>query len=166
MYSLKKGNSQGKRRTSTPRRSTSIRLSPPTAARSALMRRVRLAGTKPELAVQAALRTLGVRFRSNVARLPGSPDIANATKGFALFVHGCFWHRHKGCRRTTSPAKNTAFWQAKFASNLARDRQKVRELRNLGFRVYTIWECEAQNAEQLLTTLRRKLKRELEARHE
>src|SRR5688500_8750352 len=82
-------------------------------ARSILMRRVRRTGTAPEQRVTQYLSSHGVSYRKNVKRLPGSPDISNVTEGFAIFVHGCFWHRHEGCPRATLPTANREFWEAK-----------------------------------------------------
>src|SRR5687768_13330933 len=92
-----------------------------TPQRSRLMGRVRQRGTTPELAVRSALRQLGVSYRLNARELPGSPDVANRSKRFAVFVHGCYWHRHPGCRLTTTPSTNVDFWLEKFSANQARD---------------------------------------------
>ena len=108
------------------------------------MRAVRRAGTQPEALVAVALSTVGIRFRRNVKTLPGSPDFANRSMRLAIFVHGCYWHSHRGCARATVPKRNRRFWIAKFAANQARDVRKVRALRKLGFRVLTIWECETR----------------------
>lgn len=116
-----------------------------TPARSASMRRVRQRDTPAEMAVRRALHSLGARFRVNVRGLPGSPDIANRSRKKAVFVHGCFWHRHPGCRRATTPRKNEDFWIAKFEANVDRDRRKASELRDLGYDVLTVWECEAES---------------------
>jgi DNA mismatch endonuclease (patch repair protein) len=126
--------------------------------RSELMRRVRQRGTKPEDEVAAVLRDLGICFRRNVSTLPGSPDFANKTRKWAIFVNGCFWHRHKGCVRATTPKHNRAFWLAKFAANVVRDKAKTRLLRGMKFKVIVIWECEAANDTRVrrqLLTLRR-----------
>lgn len=129
---------------------------PPTdRARSELMRRVRQKGTKAEDQVAAVLRDLDIRYRRNVRSLPGSPDFANKSRKWAIFVHGCFWHRHPSCKRTTTPSRNRSFWLAKFAANKARDKIKNRLLRSLGFEILTVWECEA--ADKAL--LRRRLSR-------
>ncbi|MCG6206454.1 very short patch repair endonuclease [Rhodopseudomonas sp. HC1] len=122
--------------------------------RSALMRRVRQKGTQAEDDVADVLRELGLRFRRNVRTLPGSPDFANKTHHWAIFVNGCFWHRHQGCRRTTTPTRNREFWLAKFAANVKRDGVKARLLRTMGFRVVTIWECETRD----LGKVRKRLK--------
>lgn len=138
-----------------PRRKLSVR---PTPERSALMARVRQAGTSPELAVRRVLRRLRVRVRTNGARLPGSPDLYDAQRRLAVFVHGCFWHRHRGCRACTTPTANASFWAQKFEDNVARDRRKAAELRRLGFRVLTVWECQVKSQIKL-AQLERKLGR-------
>jgi DNA mismatch endonuclease (patch repair protein) len=119
-------------------------------ARAALMRRVRRRDTAPERAVASALRALGHAYRKNVRSLPGSPDFANKRRRWAVFVHGCYWHRHRGCKRATVPKHNRAFWQAKFAANRKRDAAAIRELRRRGFKVVLVWECEAESAETWL----------------
>jgi DNA mismatch endonuclease (patch repair protein) len=124
-------------------------------SRSELMRRVRQRGTAAENAVAGVLRSLGLRFRRNVRGLPGSPDFANRRWRWAVFVHGCFWHRHQNCVRTTTPTRNRAFWLAKFDANVKRDRSKRRLLRAKDFVVVTVWECETAN----LGLMRRKLRK-------
>jgi len=125
--------------------------------RAALMARVRQRGTRPEQHVASALRALGVGYRKNVRSLPGSPDFANKSKRWAVFVHGCFWHRHTGCRRATIPKANQDFWLDKFAANRARDARAIRALRRMGFRVAIIWECETGDTPSRLSrTLRLK----------
>ena len=109
------------------------------------MRRVRQRDTRAELQVRRVLHAIGGRFRINVTGLPGRPDIANRTKRRAIFVHGCYWHRHPGCSRTTMPSKNRNFWETKFADNVRRDRRKEQELRASGFHVLTVWECETMD---------------------
>jgi DNA mismatch endonuclease (patch repair protein) len=122
------------------------------------MGRVRQAKTAPEEAVAAWLRGRGVRYRRNVRTLPGRPDFANQRAGFAIFVHGCYWHRHPGCDRATTPTRNRAFWLEKFSANVARDAARIAELERAGFRAITVWECETDNA----TTLDEKLDRLIE----
>ena len=121
--------------------------------RSALFSRVRQRGTRPELAVAAALRKLGAAYRLNVRRLPGSPDFANRRRKWAVFVHGCYWHHHTGCRRATVPKANEAFWRAKFRDNRARDAKAIRTLRSQGFRVSIIWECDVTDEAGLIAKL-------------
>jgi len=113
-----------------------------TARTSARMARVRQRGTDPELIVRAAARAAGLHYTLANRDLPGSPDLANRTRRFAIFVHGCFWHGHSGCRKATTPKSNRAFWTAKFERNRARDRASVRALKKEGFRVRIFWECE------------------------
>src|SRR5262245_31096459 len=116
-----------------------------TPERSQLMGRVRQAKTAPEEAVATWLRNHDVRYRRNVRTLPGRPDFANQRAGFAIFVHGCYWHRHPGCHRATTPTRNRAFWLDKFAANLARDVARRDELERAGFETIIVWECEAAN---------------------
>jgi DNA mismatch endonuclease, patch repair protein len=97
--------------------------------------------TTPELALRAALRRFGVRVRLHDIGLPGTPDIVLPGSRIVVFVHGCFWHRHKGCPRTTSPKTNAAFWAEKFRANVARDASASKRLRLAGWRVFTVWEC-------------------------
>jgi DNA mismatch endonuclease (patch repair protein) len=125
----------------------------PNAARSALMGRVRQRDTRPEQAVALALCSLGIAYRKNVRSLPGSPDFANKSRKWAVFVHGCFWHRHTGCRRATTPKANREFWLAKFAANRTRDARAIRALRAMGFRVAIIWECSVADAERRLSEI-------------
>jgi DNA mismatch endonuclease (patch repair protein) len=125
----------------------------PDSARAALMGRVRQRDTQPEQAVALALRSLKISYRKNVRSLPGSPDFANKSGKWAVFVHGCFWHRHTGCRRATTPKANRDFWLAKFAANRARDARAIRALRALGFRVAVIWECGVVDAERRLSQM-------------
>src|SRR6266851_4472067 len=115
-----------------------------TIERSRLMGRVRQSKTAPEQAVAAWLRDHHLGYRRNVRILPGRPDFANRRAGFAIFVHGCYWHRHPGCVRTTTPTRNRGFWLDKFAANVARDTARSAELEQAGFRTVTVWECEAE----------------------
>ena len=130
---------------------------PTDPARSELMRRVRQHGTKPEQEVAAARRELGLRFRRNVRALPGSPDFANRARRWAVFVHGCFWHRHRNCARTTTPTRNHRFWLDKFDANRKRDQRNTRKLRAIGFRVITVWECQTRDGPKLSRRLARNL---------
>jgi DNA mismatch endonuclease (patch repair protein) len=110
-------------------------------------------GTAPERRVGSVLRELGLVMRKNVASLPGKPDFANQKRALAIFVHGCFWHRHPGCSRTTVPKSNTWWWLEKFRNNVARDRRKEEELRRLGLEVLVVWECETLDRSYLLRLL-------------
>src|SRR5208283_218253 len=102
-------------------------------SRSALMRAVRGKDTKPEVRVRRVLHHMGLRFRLHRGDLPGRPDIVLPRWKLVIFVHGCFWHRHAGCKKTTTPAANHAFWQNKFEQNRKRDRRKCRQLRQCGW---------------------------------
>lgn len=119
------------------------------------MKRIAHAGTTPEIAVRKEARDLGLHFRTNSTRLPGSPDLSNSTRRWALFVHGCFWHAHEGCRLATRPKINARFWRQKLLSNQARDKRTTRALRDAGFRVVVIWECETRDLQKLRLKLRR-----------
>jgi DNA mismatch endonuclease, patch repair protein len=118
-------------------------------ARSALMARIGPKHTKPELEVRRILRTLGERYSLHRATLPGSPDICISGKKKIVFVHGCFWHRHRGCRKTTTPKTRRLFWLTKFKQNVARDRRNVTALRRAGWGVLVVWECQCHNPERL-----------------
>jgi DNA mismatch endonuclease (patch repair protein) len=122
---------------------------PADPARSELMRRIRRKGTATELAVAAELKARKASYRLNVRSLPGSPDFANKRRQWAIFVHGCFWHHHTGCRRATVPKSNVDFWLEKFRRNRERDASAIHALRGLGFHVGVIWECEVGDAERL-----------------
>lgn len=110
--------------------------------RSERMSRIRGTNTAPELALRSALHRLGLRFRLHAKDLPGKPDIVLPKHGSVIFVHGCFWHRHPGCRVATIPKSNTEFWREKFSRNVQRDTRHVRSLRAAGWRVFTAWECD------------------------
>jgi DNA mismatch endonuclease (patch repair protein) len=109
--------------------------------RSERMSRIRGKDTTPELALRKALHALGLRYRLH-ARLPGRPDIVLPRQAVAIFVHGCFWHRHRACRIATTPKSNKRFWIDKFARNVARDKRVKAELESAGWRVFVVWECE------------------------
>lgn len=96
----------------------------------------------PERMVSRFLYAAGLRFRTRNRDLPGSPDVANRSKRWAVFVHGCFWHHHAGCRRATLPSRNRAFWRSKFRGNRGRDRRVVSALERAAFTVAVVWECE------------------------
>ena len=119
------------------------------ARRSWNMSRIRGKNTGPEMVVRSLLHRMGYRFRLHVAGLPGRPDIVLPKHRTVVLVHGCFWHRHKGCKNCTTPTNNREFWVAKFEGNEARDRVKMRALRKLGWRVVVIWECETERVEGL-----------------
>ncbi len=109
--------------------------------RSWNMSRIRGSNTSPELAVRSLLHRMGYRFRLHRRDLPGKPDIVLPKYKTVIFVHGCFWHRHRGCRFAYTPKSRIEFWEAKFAENLDRDRRARRELLKQGWRVVIVWEC-------------------------
>ncbi len=127
-------------------------------ATSRKMRAVRQSGTEPEIAVRSALESMGVAFTTNVKGMPGSPDIWIDDGGAPIFVHGCFWHRHAGCTKATTPKTNREYWVKKFEQNKARDARKVQELRDLGHAAVTIWQCETSDRQRLIEILSSRLK--------
>jgi DNA mismatch endonuclease, patch repair protein len=121
------------------------------------MSRIRGKDTTPEKIVRSILHRAGYRFRLHVRRLPGNPDIVLPKHRTVVFVHGCFWHRHKGCKNCTTPTNRREWWLAKLNGNAARDRTRQALLRKLGWRVMVVWECETENQERLNLRLRKSL---------
>jgi len=115
--------------------------------RSRLMSRVRQHDTLPEREVRRCLRSLRIRFRSQVEALPGRPDFVLVDFPCAVFVHGCFWHSHARCVRARRPSSRRSFWNVKLDRNRRRDRCNSTKLRKLGYRIITIWECRLRNVE-------------------
>lgn len=115
------------------------------AERSARMARIRSSDTSPELALRKALHRRGLRYLLHKAGLPGKPDLVLPKHRAVVFVHGCFWHRHEGCKVASTPKSNTQFWKDKFNRNVARDARVLGELHTLGWRVFVAWECELQS---------------------
>lgn len=113
-------------------------------ARSALMAKVRGKDTKPELVVRRTLHALGYRYRLQAQELPGRPDIVMRPRQKAIFVHGCFWHRHPDCRLASTPKTRTEFWKRKFEANVERDRRNIEVLVADGWRVLIVWECQTR----------------------
>ena len=111
------------------------------ATRSRMMSGIRGRNTQPELALRRALHRKGFRYRLHVTDLPGRPDIVFPKYRAAIQVHGCFWHRHKGCRFCTKPTSNSLFWKKKFSETIKRDRRKARDLIAGGWRMAVVWEC-------------------------
>ena len=114
------------------------------AKRSALMARIRSSNTQPELAVRRMLHAMGYRFRLHRRDMPGRPDLVLPRYGLVIFVHGCFWHQHPGCRLASNPKSRQDYWHPKLAANVARDEKNAATLRANGWRVETIWECDAR----------------------
>lgn len=107
---------------------------------------IRGANTRPEIAVRKMLFALGFRFRLHRSDLPGSPDIVMPGRGVAIFVQGCFWHQHRGCRYAKVPSTRREFWQAKLDANAARDHTAATRLKALGWRTLWVWECALRDA--------------------
>ena len=123
------------------------------ARRSAMMAGIRGRDTKPELKVRKAAHALGYRFRLHRHDLPGTPDLVFPGRRRVILVHGCYWHRHQGCRYATVPKTNAEFWINKFEKNTARDRQVLKELDDHGWGAMVVWECETRDA----TVLKRRI---------
>jgi len=109
------------------------------------MSRIRGKNTAPELIVRSILHRMGFRFRLHSKHLPGRPDIVLSKHSTVVFVHGCFWHQHKGCRKCTLPASNKSFWRRKLERNVVRDKLQCQNLVRLGWRVMVIWECQTKD---------------------
>jgi DNA mismatch endonuclease, patch repair protein len=110
--------------------------------RSKMMSGIRAKNTKPELLVRKYLHGRGLRFRLHVKELPGRPDLVFPKYKAVVFVHGCFWHRHAGCKYATTPSSRENFWTNKLSENVARDSYQIAALGGLGWRVFVVWECE------------------------
>ncbi|HEV2610621.1 MAG TPA: very short patch repair endonuclease [Noviherbaspirillum sp.] len=127
--------------------------------RSAVMAKIRSKDTKPELALRSALHRLGFRFLVHRKDLPGRPDIVLPKHKTVIFVHGCFWHQHSNCKDGHKPLSREHYWYPKLEKNVIRDEENRRLLESLGWKVFTVWECEIQadlqrKAKQLSERLR------------
>jgi DNA mismatch endonuclease (patch repair protein) len=122
------------------------------AERSAQMSRIRGTNTQPELFLRRLLRLGGYRYLLHVASLPGRPDVVFKSRKKVIFVHGCFWHQHSGCKDASLPKSRTVFWQQKLQRNVERDEEQRRKLVSMGWKVMTVWECELSDP-----SLRRRL---------
>lgn len=121
--------------------------------RSMIMQAVGRENTAPEKVVRSLLHGLGLRFRLHRKNLPGTPDLVLPKFRTAIFVHGCFWHRHEGCSKTTTPKTRVDFWRLKFEQNARRDLKNEGLLTDRGWSVLTVWECETTKPEELRTRL-------------
>ncbi len=115
--------------------------------------------TRIEVKLRSDLHKRGFRFRKNVAALPGKPDIVLPKYKTVIFVHGCFWHQHKGCSKSGRPKSNVEFWNEKLDKNMERDAKSTLLLKNMGWKVLTVWECELNNENYLLDPLIRQIKK-------
>jgi DNA mismatch endonuclease, patch repair protein len=125
------------------------------AQRSARMALVQSRDTRPEIAVRRLTHSLGYRYRIAPRGVAGRPDLTFSSRRRAIFVHGCFWHRHRGCPATRTPKTRRRFWEAKFEANIARDRRIRRRLSKEGWRVLVIWECQTKDKQRLSRQLTR-----------
>jgi DNA mismatch endonuclease (patch repair protein) len=106
-----------------------------------MMSRIRGRDTKPELVLRKSLHRMGFRYRVHVGDLPGRPDLVFPKHNALVFVHGCFWHRHSGCKQATTPSSNVSFWREKFGKTVERDAVVLANARQVGWRVAVVWEC-------------------------
>ena len=118
--------------------------------RSWNMSRIRSKDTKPEIIVRSLLHRMGYRFRLHNSKLPGTPDIVLKKYKTVVFVNGCYWHRHKGCKRCTTPSENQDYWLPKFERRVQKDKEDRKELTKRGWKVIVIWECETKSQEKIL----------------
>nr|WP_274379268.1 very short patch repair endonuclease [Rhodophyticola sp. CCM32] len=123
------------------------------AARSRNMSRIGAKDTKPEMIVRRMLHSMGYRYRLHAPELPGKPDIVFRPRKKAIFVHGCFWHRHLGCPKATTPKTRQEFWQEKFKNNMRRDREVTQKIAEMGWSYLIVWECETKDAKLLTRKL-------------
>jgi DNA mismatch endonuclease (patch repair protein) len=123
--------------------------------RSHIMSKVRSRNTSPELRVRKAAHALGLRFRLHRKDLPGKPDLVFPKLKTAVFVNGCFWHQHSGCRRAQTPKTRPEFWDNKFRNNITRDAQNTAALEQAGWKVVVIWECETKTEDSILQAIHR-----------
>src|SRR5690606_33231808 len=121
--------------------------------RSENMRRIRSKNTAPEMAVRSLAHRLGYRYRLHRKDIPGKPDLVFPGRRKVIFIHGCFWHQHPGCREGRPPKSNTAYWLPKLERNMERDKDALARLAAAGWDVLVIWECETKDAEALARTL-------------
>lgn len=121
--------------------------------RSRMMAGIRGTDTKPEMKVRKLLHRYGFRYRLHSPKLPGRPDIVLPRYQLCIFIHGCFWHRHEGCKYATTPRTREEFWRLKFQQNVARDERATNMLIEQGWRVFEIWECGIRRPEHDITWL-------------
>ena len=123
--------------------------------RSEIMGRVKSKDTRPEMTVRRITHRMGYRYRLHRKKLPGKPDLVFPGRKKVIFVHGCFWHRHPGCKLAYTPKQNRAFWEEKFVSNVVRDRENLTALEANGIRVLVVWECQLKSIKNREHTLPR-----------
>jgi DNA mismatch endonuclease, patch repair protein len=126
--------------------------------RSWNMSRIRSSNTKPELIVRSLLHRMGYRFRLHRKDLPGKPDIVLPKYNIVIFVNGCFWHRHKGCKYSYNPKSRIDFWEKKFKENVNRDMRNKKALRKSGWNTVVLWECQIINEKKLMAYIKKIIK--------
>lgn len=134
------------------------------ATRSRMMSGIKGKNTKPEIQVRKYLHGRGLRFRLHVKDLPGKPDLVFPKYKAVVFVHGCFWHQHTGCKYATMPSTRMIFWTNKLSENVARDSYQIAALEGLGWRVFVVWECELQDSTKRLCSLYSEITKEVHAK--
>lgn len=127
------------------------RLSP--QRRSWLMSRVRSKNTTPEMRIRSALHSMGYRYRVHLKHLPGKPDVVFTKRRKVIFIHGCFWHGHEGCRYAKLPKTRIEFWSEKVSKNRTRDRLSIEALTEAGWSVLVVWQCELKDFSNLIEKL-------------
>jgi DNA mismatch endonuclease (patch repair protein) len=118
------------------------------------MSRIRSKNTKPEIAVRKAISKYGVKYRLHLSNLPGKPDIVIRKKKIVIFINGCFWHQHNGCKRKSLPKTNIEYWNKKLSDNIEKQNRNIVDLKNLGWKVGLVWECQTKNNMMLDYVLR------------
>lgn len=118
------------------------------------MSRIRSKETKPEKIIRSLLHRMGYRFRLYRNDLPGKPDIVLSKYKTVIFVHGCFWHRHKGCKRCTTPSTNREYWLPKLEKNTVKDKEHRKKLTQMGWKTIIVWECEIKNIDKVARKLK------------
>jgi len=113
------------------------------------MSKIRNKDTKPELIVRKILTEKGIRYRLHKKELPGKPDVVIIRKRIAIFVNGCFWHQHKGCKKSVSPKTNKTYWRKKLKGNVETQKRNIKELKKAGWKIIIIWECETKKEERV-----------------
>lgn len=126
-----------------------------TLKRTEIMAAVKSKNTSPEMTLRRLLHALGYRYRLHDRKLPGRPDVVFPIRKKAIFINGCFWHRHDGCRYSTTPKTRVEFWEAKFAANVSRDHRNIAALEQMGWSVAVVWQCELKQPETVLARLTR-----------
>lgn len=125
--------------------------------RSEIMSRIRGKDTSPELTVRSLLHKLGYRYRLHSRKLPGCPDLVFSSRKKVIFVHGCFWHGHRGCRKGKLPKSRLEYWEPKIKANRKRDASNIRKLKALGWEVRVVWQCELKKPEIIVEELKKYL---------